>query len=84
VAMAIDLFVMATEDKYDVAVICSSDLDLVPAVSAVLDHTWKSVEVVAWRADLGPSPSLHISGEQLRCYWFDRSILGDILRLDRS
>ncbi|HTU36624.1 MAG TPA: NYN domain-containing protein [Acidimicrobiales bacterium] len=72
IAMAVDLLVLAVQDRFDVAVLCSSDPDLEPALNAVLDHTWKSVEVAAWRVELGPSARLHVSGEKINCHWLDR------------
>jgi uncharacterized LabA/DUF88 family protein len=78
VAMAVDLVVMAVEDRFDLGVVCSSDCDLAPAVSAVLDHSWKTIEVAAWRADLGPSPRLRVAGEDLHCHWIGRSTFEDL------
>jgi hypothetical protein len=79
VALAIDLVVMATRDVFDVGLVCSSDLDLAPALSAVLDQTWKSIEVAAWRVEIGPSSSLRLRGEQPRCHWLDRSIYEEVV-----
>ncbi len=71
VALAIDLVSMAWRDEYDVAIVCSCDQDLEPAVKAVLDQTWKTVEVAAWRNPARPRCRLTVPEERVRCHWLD-------------
>jgi hypothetical protein len=71
VALAIDLAVMAWRDQYDIALICSSDPALLPGIRAVLDQTWKIVEVVGWHTSLGSSRRIEVRGEHVPCHWLD-------------
>lgn len=79
VAMAIDLVVMAWRDQYDLAVVCSSDPDLGPAVRSVLELTWKAVDVAAWCHPNRPGSRLSIPGEQVTCHWLDEAVYEDVL-----
>lgn len=74
VALAVDIVLLAWRDRYDVAILCSGDEDLEPALKAVLDQTWKSVEVAAWKGSTRRSTRLSVPGERVRCHW-----LGDDL-----
>ena len=61
VSLAIDVIVLALRNEYDVAVVVSTDTDILPAIEAVRDLTPKRVETATWkgRAPLGkPSKSL--------------------------
>ena len=78
VLLAVDLVVLAIRDRYDVAILCSSDPDVLPAVSAVLNNTWKTVEFAEWRVEVGPSPRLGVKGETVRSLWLDRSVYRDV------
>ncbi|HVX23132.1 MAG TPA: hypothetical protein VHB02_17460 [Acidimicrobiales bacterium] len=71
VALAVDLAVMAWRDQYDLAMVCSSDQDLRPAIAAVLALTWKGVDVVAWRHPRRPATRLWVPGEDVVCHWLD-------------
>lgn len=84
VRLAIDLVVLAIRDGFDVAIICSSDPDLLPAVSAVLDNTWKTVEFAEWRVEVGPSPRLGVRGETVRSIWLDRPVYRDVRAMGKS
>jgi uncharacterized LabA/DUF88 family protein len=48
VKLATDLIVGAIDDKYDVAVIVSSDADIVPAIDWVRNRTHKKVEYIGF------------------------------------
>ncbi len=74
VALAIDLVSMAWRDEYDVAIVCSCDHDLEPAVKAVLDQTWKTVEVAAWWSPARPRCRLTVPEERVRCHWLDGAV----------
>jgi NYN domain len=78
VTLATDLLVMAMRDRYDVGIVCSADQDLEPGLAAVLDQTWKTVEIAEWRVEVVPSPLLRVAGEQVRCHWLDRSAFEEI------
>jgi len=74
VALAIDLLTKAWTDEFDAAILCSRDAALEPAVRGVLGHTWKRVLVAAWRDPHRPAARLRIRGEDLPCWWLNRSM----------
>lgn len=52
VSIAVDLMKAASSGDFDVAVVCSADTDLIPAIEAVLDGyagNTMSVEVAGWK-----------------------------------
>ncbi|GAB3109638.1 hypothetical protein GCM10027055_07960 [Janibacter alkaliphilus] len=69
VAIAVDMLRMAIADEIDVAILFSSDNDLLPALEAVRDHTDCHVEVAAWtgsnrlRFDGTQTPYCHYLGQ---------------------
>lgn len=67
VALAVDLVIMAVDGAFDVAVIASTDTDLIPAMEHVLQRASSTVEVAAWYDD--HSKSLSVEG---RCVWCHR------------
>lgn len=58
------MVLMAHEDKYDVAVLCSADSDLVPAVEGVL-KVGKKVELIRWQPEHGYGQQLKAPGKRL-------------------
>jgi NYN domain len=61
VVLAIDITLMAWRDQYDIAIVCSRDMDLVPDLKAVLDQTtstptWYSKNT-PWPASPRPTPN---------------------------
>jgi uncharacterized LabA/DUF88 family protein len=73
VALAVDLALLAWRDQYDIAIVCSRDIDLVPGLKAVLDQTWKTIEVASWRSPRRPSERLAVPREKVPCHWLDIS-----------
>ncbi len=59
VKLAIDLVIGAAEDLYDIAIVISSDTDLIPAIKYVLNGKNKKVEYVGFAG----APSLGMSKE---------------------
>lgn len=70
VALAVDVVSGAARRRFDVAVIASTDTDLVPALEAVIDlrRAWgsPSVEVIAW-APL--NKRLRVAAANIWCHW---------------
>ncbi|CAN7390283.1 NYN domain-containing protein [Microbacterium sp. LjRoot45] len=74
VALAVDLVTMASEGKFDTAIVMSSDQDLAPAVEYVRDKahlTHSRVEVAAWRGPNGRRPN-RITADRVYCHWLDQ------------
>lgn len=68
VLMALGIALDARDDLYDVAVVCSRDTDLIPAL-AEAQRAGKRVEVQAWR---GSSNRLNVPGSRVHCHWFNQ------------
>jgi len=70
VLIALAMVTGAIADEFDVAVLMSSDTDLVPALEQVL-AAGKRVEVACWN---GPdrNPRLVVPGVNIWCHWLDR------------
>jgi len=68
VALAVDLVVMAVQEKFDVGVVASTDTDLRPALEFVLTLPGKTVEVVAWQS----ARPLSIEGKHIWCHRMSR------------
>ena len=70
VALAVDLLRLALADRtYDVAVVFSSDTDLLPAIEAVIDLKCGHIEVAAWR---GAGQRLRLDGAAAPWFhWLD-------------
>jgi NYN domain len=67
--MAVDLSRLARDGQFDVAIICSGDTDLIPAVEDVLDGTsGATVEVAGWRSD-HYRQRLSLPGRNIWCHW---------------
>lgn len=69
VALAVDLVMMAARHEYDVAIVFSSDTDLLPALEAVLalrPGEPSFCQVAAWAPVAGRPRSLAIRGVRLR------------------
>ena len=60
----------ARDDLFDVAVLMSTDTDLVPALEQVAE-AGKTVEVAAWDGN-NRNPRLTVHGRQTWCHWLDR------------
>ena len=72
VRMALDLALLAYRGEYDVAIVCSGDTDLLPAVEEVLDAEGSAlVEVAGWRSE-HYRQRLSIEGRNLWCHWLTR------------
>ncbi len=71
VALAVDLYRGAVKGWYDVAVVCSRDTDLAPAIEAVRGDFGHRivVELAAWgRSRACPIP---VPGPRMWCHWLD-------------
>lgn len=63
VLLAIDFLELALDNKFDVAIICSADTDLIPAIEAVRRRRpSKIVEVANWYAPPHFQSMLHVAG----------------------
>jgi uncharacterized LabA/DUF88 family protein len=71
VLLAIDMVLGAVQDRYDVAVLVSADLDLIPALEAVVDRG-KWVEVASWKPEKGWGSRLRLRKRSIWCHWLDR------------
>ena len=71
VAIAVDLVRFAQKDAFDVAIVCSADTDLIPALVDVMDNTPAVVEVAGWR-DQSYGQRITIKGRDLFCHWLYR------------
>ena len=72
VRMALDIALLAHRGEYDVAVVCSGDTDLIPAIEEVLDSEGSAlVEVAGWRSE-HYRQRLSIKGRKLWCHWLTR------------
>ncbi len=70
--MALDIALLAQRGEYDVAVVCSGDTDLIPAIEEVLDSESSAlVEVAGWRSE-HYRQRLSIKGRKLWCHWLTR------------
>ncbi|MBN2177593.1 MAG: NYN domain-containing protein [Demequinaceae bacterium] len=73
VALALDVIDHAHRGAYDVAIIVSTDTDLLPTIEMLQRMratTGKPrVEVAAWDAAVGYSPRLRIPGSNVWCHW---------------
>ncbi|HEY8629929.1 MAG TPA: NYN domain-containing protein [Gaiellaceae bacterium] len=71
VHLAVDMVRMYVEDKYDVAILASTDTDLVPALEALFEldrgKGYAPVEVAAWITELQPK-RLRVRGHQMWCH----------------
>lgn len=73
VAMAVDIVRLAQDRAYDVAIVCTGDTDLIPAIEDVLDGgTGAKVEVAGWKSD-DYRQRLSLPGRNLWCHWLDYS-----------
>lgn len=72
VLIALDLVTLAIADAYDVAVLASTDTDLVPALEYVVRHLSpsKRIEVTAWRSPAARG-RLSVPGVNVWCHWLD-------------
>ena len=71
VAIAVDLIRQAERATYDVAIVCSADTDLIPAIVDVMDHTSAVVEVAGWREG-SYGERITIRGHAVFCHWLYR------------
>ena len=70
--MAIDIVRLADRGAYDVAIVCSADTDLAPAVEDVIGtHPDVTVEVAGWRSERYRQ-RLSLSSHNLWCHWLAR------------
>jgi uncharacterized LabA/DUF88 family protein len=69
VALAVDLSRLAQEQAYDVAIVCTGDTDLIPAVEDVLDGgNGTLVEVAGWRS-AQYRQRLSLPNRNIWCHW---------------
>lgn len=69
VAMAVDLVRLGQDQLYDVAIVCTGDTDLIPAIEDVLaTETGTKVEVAGWRSERYRQ-RLSLPGRNLWCHW---------------
>ena len=72
VALAVDVVFNAARRHYDVAIIATTDTDILPALEAALDmrRAWgtPSVEVCSWRS---AKKRLHVQGSSVWCHWLE-------------
>ena len=71
VLIALDIAMGARDDHYDVAVVASSDTDLVPAIDFAL-QAGKRVETATWHSREHPIRPLRVAGRRLWNHWLDR------------
>lgn len=77
VLLALSMAMGARNDEYDVAVLFTSDSDLVPAAEAVLD-LGKRCEVAAWGSPASSSRQLRIPNRNVWCHWLDEGDYADV------
>jgi hypothetical protein len=71
VLLALAMVMGAKDDLFDVAVLCSTDTDMVPAVEAV--HSFGKVcEVAAWESKASRRRRLALPDRNLWCHWLHR------------
>lgn len=69
VAMAVDIVRFAHDRAYDVAIVCTGDTDLIPAIEDVLGAgTGARVEVAGWKSE-HYRQRLSLPGRNLWCHW---------------
>ena len=72
VRMALDIALLAYRGEYDVAIICSGDTDLIPAIEEVLDGEGSArVEVAGWRSERYRQ-RLSMENRNIWCHWLRR------------
>lgn len=71
VALAVDLVRLGQSGSYDVAIVCSADTDLIPAIVDVLTNTNAIVEVAGWREG-SYGQRIVIPDCDLFCHWLYR------------
>lgn len=69
VLLALGMVTGALRDEFDVAVLVSSDTDLVPALEQVIE-AGKRAEVAGWDGDKR-NPRLTVQGRSIWCHWLD-------------
>lgn len=73
VALALDVVDLAHCGAYDVAVIVSTDTDLLPTIEILQRMRAATgrpqIEVAAWNASVGYSPRLKTQGVNVWCHW---------------
>jgi hypothetical protein len=70
--MAVDLTRLAQRNEYDVAIVCTGDTDLIPAIEDLLDGgSGVQVEVAGWRSP-HYRQRLSLPDRNLWCHWLDR------------
>lgn len=73
VALAVDLARLAQDNTYDVAIVCTGDTDLIPAVEDVLNGgSGAIVEVAGWRSDRYRQ-RLSLPDRNIWCHWLQWS-----------
>ncbi|MBI4310872.1 MAG: NYN domain-containing protein [Chloroflexi bacterium] len=71
VLLAIDFIRLGMEDTYDVAILASTDTDLVPALEFILNRPLsKKVEVAAWWSQKATN-YLRVKGHSVWCHRLD-------------
>lgn len=71
VALAVDLSRLGQDGQYDVAIVCTGDTDLIPAVEDVMNGSSGAiVEVAAWRSDRYRQ-RLSLPSRNIWCHWLE-------------
>lgn len=71
-ALAVDVAMMGVRGEYDVAIVLSTDTDLIPALEAIVDlkgDPYPRIEVAAWSSPEGRSRRLSVPGKNIWCHW---------------
>lgn len=75
VAIAVDMIRMCMEGQMDVAILFSSDTDLMPAIEMIWAHRRCHVEVAAWSG----GHRLRFDGQQKPwCHYLDEQVFGSV------
>jgi NYN domain len=78
VALAVDLAVMAARRECDVAIVCSVDTDILPALEYVAEErrAWGKpvLEVAAWSSPKTTRRRLSVTGGSVWCHWLTEDL----------
>jgi len=77
VALAVDLVLQAERRMFDVAIVMSSDHDLVPALVEVIKMSGVGsprVEVAAWQGKGSTRQRLSVPGQRIWCHWLGEEV----------
>jgi NYN domain len=77
VALAVDLVLQAERRMFDVAIVMSSDHDLVPALVEVIKMSGVGaprIEVAAWQGKGSTRQRLSVPGQRIWCHWVGEEV----------